>query len=597
VIPDDEVTRIREAADIVGVIGEFVELRRMGADFRGPCPFHQGTHKNFSVSPRKHMYYCFVCHESGDVFSFVQKRLGLEWPDAVRHVAAKSGLELREVRRRPEGPDPRTPLWEANAAAAAYFQRVLWDEERGAAAREYLAQRAISRSVADHFQLGFSPNEIGLMRAHLATLGIDDRQQLDAGLLMRRSEEEEPRPRFRQRLMFPIHDLSGRCIGFGGRVIGSGEPKYLNSAETAAFSKGHTLYNLHHAKLAMRKDERAFIVEGYFDVVRLVAAGVEPVVAPLGTALTDEQAQLVTRYTKNVLLLYDSDQAGLKATFRAGDALLRHGASVRVVSLPAGEDPDTFVRSQGAAGLEREVERSIDVFERKIQILERGGWFGDLQRRRRAIDHLLPTLRATAEPVMRDLYLARASEASGVERGVLQHEVEAPAAGRSARVGRSAAPAAAPSPPVPTEPPPRVPGKFGSAGAEKMLVHAMLLSRPQVERVAERLGPGSFREPLYRELFTILLELGESGSVEAIAARLSPSGIKVLEDLLAQPDAILDVEQSVDDAIRALERIRLETRNKEIDDLIRVASEEEKNALLMEKTGNQREISRLSDGR
>jgi len=410
VILDEDVERVREAADIVAIIGEYVPLKGRGGNYRGPCPFHQGVNRNFSVSTTKgKFYHCFVCKESGDVFSFLQKRLGVDWPTAVRMVAEKSGIELRESRARREGPDPREPLWEANAAAQQYFQRVLWEDDRAGAARDYLASRDISRTVAERFGLGFAPREIGLMRGALAAIGIDDSRMLEAGLLVKRDETEEPRPRFRDRLIFPIHDLPGRVAGFGGRLIAPGEPKYLNTGESPIYSKGRLLYHLHQARNAIRKGERVIVVEGYFDVVRLAAAGIESVVAPLGTALTDEQAQLLVRYSRNVYLLYDSDQAGLKATFRAGDELLAEGATVRVVSLPEGDDPDSFVRARGAEALERLIREAIDVFERKIQLLERGGWFADLTRRRTAVDRLLPTIRATRDPVMRDLYLARAS--------------------------------------------------------------------------------------------------------------------------------------------------------------------------------------------
>ncbi|HEY5219030.1 MAG TPA: DNA primase, partial [Gemmatimonadaceae bacterium] len=325
-IPDDVVERVADAADIVQIISEHIKLKRVGRTWRGPCPFHQGTHPNFSVTPGAG-YRCWSCGEKGSVFTFVQKRLGLDFVEAVKYVGQKSGVEVREVSRQREGPDPREPLWEVNAAAAEYFQRMLWEGDAGLAAREYLAQREVNQEQADRFSLGFAPREIGLMRAYLQTLGFDDERQLQAGLLVKREDTEEPRPRFRGRLMFPILDVQGRVIAFGGRIIGQGEPKYLNSAESPTFVKGRTLYGLSWAKNAIRRDDRVILVEGYFDCVRLMMVGVDDVVAPLGTALAEPQAELLRRYTKNVFLLYDSDEAGLKATFRAGDQLLRLGVS------------------------------------------------------------------------------------------------------------------------------------------------------------------------------------------------------------------------------------------------------------------------------
>jgi DNA primase len=237
VIPDETIEQVREAADIVGIIGEYVPLKRTGADFRGPCPFHQGTRRNFSVAPATRMYHCFVCNESGDVFKFLTKRLGVDWPEAVRMVGEKTGIEVRDTQTRREGPDPREPFWELNATAAAYFRQLLWDETVGAPARQYLVERDLSRDVAEEFGLGFAPREIGLMRTYMNTLGFDDARLLEAGLLTRSDQESEPRPRFRNRLIFPILDVPGRHVGFGGRQIGPGDVKYLNSPDTPVFSK------------------------------------------------------------------------------------------------------------------------------------------------------------------------------------------------------------------------------------------------------------------------------------------------------------------------------------------------------------------------
>jgi len=607
VIPDEDVERVRDHADIVQIIGEHVNLRRVGSDWRGPCPFHQGTHRNFSVSPKKRMYYCFVCHAGGDVFNFLQKRLGLDWPSAVRTVAEKSGIEIREVETRREGPDPREPVWEANAAAAEYFQRMLWDDELGALAREYLAKRHVSREAGEKFGLGFAPREIGLLRGYLNTLGYDDARLLSAGLLVQREEAEEPRPRFRGRLMFPIYDASGRPSGFGGRLIGPGEPKYLNSADSVTFTKGRLLYGLNWARHAIRRDERLLLVEGYFDVVRLVLAGIESVVAPLGTALTEEQASMISRQTKNVFLLYDSDAAGQKATFRAGDLLLSQGVSVRVVTLPDGEDPDTFVDSHGRAALETHIDAAVDVFDRKVQILERQGWFADLHKRRRAIDRLLPTIRATADLVTRDMYIARASEASGVDRNVLSRE----AGGANAReVSARTSPTAAP-PEAHQEqmrmrdrrvgerrdareaPARRPPG--GGPAVERYLLRVILAHPAYLEMAAEAdVGPATFEDVRYRELFETLTRIGADASPEVVVGELSADAALVYDEMLGEPpESFVDLETTYRDTVAKLRIRELDKQNDELQRLIPMASEAEKNVLLAEKEANARKARAL----
>ena len=603
-IPDEDVERVRDHADIVQIIGEHVNLRRVGADWRGPCPFHQGTHRNFSVSPKKRMYYCFVCHAGGDVFNFLQKRLGLDWPSAVRTVAEKSGIEIREVETRREGPDPREPVWEINAAAAEYFQRMLWEDDLGALAREYVAKRHVSREAADKFGLGFAPREIGLLRGYLNTLGYDDAKLLNAGLLVQREEAEEPRPRFRGRLMFPIYDASGRLSGFGGRLIGPGEPKYLNSADSVTFTKGRLLYGLNWARHAIRRDERLLLVEGYFDVVRLVLAGIESVVAPLGTALTEDQASMISRQTKNVFLLYDSDTAGQKATFRAGDLLLAQGVSVRVVTLPDGEDPDTFVDSHGRAALEMQIDAAVDVFDRKVQILERQGWFADLHKRRRAIDRLLPTIRATADLVTRDMYIARASEASGVDRNVLSRE----AAGAGGRSSSTRAPSS--SPPAEQQEQMRMgdrrmaerrsasesrPPKSGPS-EERYLLRVILAHPAYLEMAAEaEVGPANFEDGRYREIFETLSKIGADASPEVVVRELSRDAVAAYDEMLGEPpNSILDLERTYHDSVAKLRIRELRQRNLDLQRLMATArTPDEQTALLVEKNANKQAMTAL----
>ena len=438
-IPDETVEQVRDSADLVAIIGESVQLKRTGSDYRGPCPFHGGTHRNFAVIPRKGRYYCFVCHESGDVFTWLMKRAGLDYPSAIREVARRSGIIIPERPGR-TGPDPLEPLFGAVSVAQDWFTRRLLESGEAKAARDYLESRDVPLDTAAVHGLGFAPGGRAFLDA-MEELGVKPEVLLEAGLTVRR-EDGSVGPRFRNRLLFPIHDLRGRAVGFGGRLLGPGEPKYLNSPETPIFHKGRQLYNLHQARSAIRREESVILVEGYFDVLRLVLAGVEHVVAPLGTALTGDQAALLRRYAQSATLLYDSDQAGLRATFRAGDELLRHGMRVRVATMPPGEDPDTLVRAGGAAALEPIVADAVDLLERKIQLLERKGWFEGVEHQREALDRLLPTIRAASDPITRDLYVKAVADRTGVSREVLLQQAAAgprgnlrPAAGEAGAGG------------------------------------------------------------------------------------------------------------------------------------------------------------------
>jgi DNA primase len=501
-IPDDVIEQVREAADIVGIIGEHVELKRTGADYRAPCPFHGGTHRNFAVIPRKGMYYCFVCHEGGDVFTFFMKKLGMDYPTAVREVARRVGITIPE--RGPTGPDPREPLYSAVAAAADWFARQLRESPEAQVARDYLTTRHLDLETVQPLGLGYAPRNKAFLDA-MKGLGVRDEVLLEAGLLARR-EDGTLAPRFRGRLLFPIHDVRARVVGFGGRILGEGEPKYLNSPDTPIFHKGKLLYNLHVAKHAMRKAERAILVEGYFDVLRLSLAGIEEVVAPLGTGLTPEQAQLLQRHAPHVTLLYDSDDAGLRATFRAGDELLRQGLRVSVATLPPGEDPDTLVQKRGAAGLEAILKDAVDPLERKIQILDRKAFFSSLPGRRRALDRLLPTIRAAKDPVTRDLYLARVAEAAGVRAGTLENELVALPA-RPLSVGPSA----------PTAGPQEFP-----SNAEKTLLLLMLVSKEWKSRVLAVVDAENFAFSPYRAVFEALAD-GRPDVLDGVSARVLES--------------------------------------------------------------------------
>jgi DNA primase len=523
-IPDETVEQVRDSADIVGLIGESVELKRTGSDYRGPCPFHGGTHRNFSVIPKKGRYYCFVCHESGDVFSWLMKRLGMDYPSAVREVARRCGIVIPERPGR-SGPDPHEPLYGAVAAAHDWFARQLLELPDARIARDYLQSRDIPLDTAALLGLGFAPSAPAFLKA-MADLGIEEPVLIASGLAVQR-DDGRVSPRFRGRLLFPIHDLRGRVVGLGGRLLVPGEPKYLNSPETDIFHKGKQLYNLHQAKMAIRKEESAILVEGYFDVLRLTLAGVDHVVAPLGTSLTPDQAGLIKRFAPAATLLYDSDAPGLKATFRAGDELLRHGVRVRVATLPPGEDPDTLVRAGGIEALDGVLRDAVDLLERKIQLLERKGWFEGVEHRRDALDRLLPTIRAAADPITRELYLSVTAQRAGVNKDVLEHELTTAPAPR-APDGPSARSTG--SRPVP----PRVRGR---RNPETQLLTAMLASPEWVAKAREEVAPSLLESSRLRELFEALIQ--SDGASDQMPERLSPEAAAAwsyLKEALQQSD-------------------------------------------------------------
>ena len=571
-IPDEIVEQVRDAADLIELIGESVELKRTGTDYRGPCPFHGGTHRNFAVIPKKGIYYCYVCHEGGDAFTYLMKRFGMDYPSAVREVARRVGITVPERNER-QGPDPREPLFGAVAVAQEWFATQLRESPEAKPARAYLEQRHWDLQAVVPLGLGYAPRGSAFLET-ARELGIEEDVLIEAGLVVRR-DDGGTYPRFRGRLIFPIHDLRGRVVAFGGRIIGQGEPKYLNSPESEIFHKGRTLYNLHHAKQAIRQAECVILVEGYFDVLRLNQAGFDHVVAPLGTALTAEQAQLLKRYTSRAILLYDSDAAGLRATFRSADELLRHEFEVGVATLPAGEDPDSLVQSGGRAAMQTVLDDAIDVLERKVQILQRKGWFEGIEQRRRALDRLMPTVRAAKSSITKELYLTRLAELTGVAKEVLAQDAEE-------RVRRQAPPA-----PSPDRVAPGARGRRRRDGelAERDLLRVLLYSPMWLDRARDQVAPEWFEGEVYRSLFEALTAPGGERFQGEQPAALSDAARHVWS-LLKQREDQLDTE-SVDEIYdRACQALESRPHFRDLEALgarLRQAPSDEQEALLAER--------------
>jgi DNA primase len=596
-ISDDLIEEIRSRADLVEIVSEHTRLRRSGKTFRGPCPLHGGKGPNFSVDPTRDLFKCFVCGEGGNVYGFAMKQLGMTYPEAIRWVAGRVGIEIPEERRWEEAEEePFARLYEANAFAAEWFRERLLDPEEGLVARNYLDGRGITPEVRERFGIGWAPESWSSFADSARTHGINRDVLLQLGLLKEgKREGDVPYDAFRGRVIFPILSLSGKVVGFGGRVIGRVDehvPKYLNSPESPVYRKGEMLYGLRWSKGPIRKEKTALVVEGYMDYVSLAAGGVENIVAPLGTAMTAEQAELIARYAERIILLYDSDQAGLKATFRSGDELLRTGVEVLVATLPEGEDPDSLIRSGGAPALRAHLDNAVDLLDRKIGILEKGRYFSSIAGQRRAVDSLLPTVRATSDEVLRALYIRRIAERTGVAAEVISNEVGAPPA-----PGSESGPDRAGSDHRGTGEPRRQGGRWrGSAeggrdqsfsggqnsgatgargrpsrgeradavrlGPERNVVLLLLRDEHFVERAASRLGPDDFRDATWREVYAEILRVHAEGarddgasSLEALLRALNETDALCAQELLDDPEGenLTHPERFFEENIREIE--------------------------------------------
>jgi DNA primase len=358
--PDEAKEQVRSATDIVQVIGERVALRRVGRRYAGLCPFHQEKTPSFSVNPEFQIWHCFGCGKGGDVFSFLMEIDKLSFPEALKELADRAGIELPR-REGTAGGETRDRLYQANALARDFFAAHL----RGSAgdrARGYLAGRGFQGEILDRFEVGLAPDAWdGLLNALAKLLPVGVLE--DAGLLLRRGDGTGHYDRFRNRVIFPVLTATGRVAGFGARALAPEDtPKYLNSPESMVFRKGNLLFGLSLARKAIRERKQALVVEGYLDAMRLHAIGLDHAVSTCGTALTLEQAQLLARLECEVVLIYDGDDAGIRAADRALDPLLAAGLAARVLILPPTEDPDSFVQKEGAGAMRTLLsERAMDV--------------------------------------------------------------------------------------------------------------------------------------------------------------------------------------------------------------------------------------------
>mgnify|MGYP000119369490 CR=1 FL=1 len=348
--PREFAERVREQADIVRIISDYVALRKRGSNYLALCPFHQERTPSFAVHPVKQIFKCFGCGIGGDVFKFIMQIEGCSWWEAVRLVAEKMGIPIPSLASR-EGAEAhaawRHRLLQITAWACEFFERCLY-EPRGDVARAYLAARGVRPETIRRFRLGYAPESWTALTEYLLGRRVTREELERSGLVIRREDGSGYYDRFRHRLIFPIRDLQGRIVGFGGRALGSEEPKYLNSPETALYAKGRHLFGLFEAREAIRRAGYAVLVEGYFDWLTLFEHGIEHSVATLGTALTEEQVRLLRRYTERIVINFDADAAGRRAMVRNLEPALRGGLDVALLRLPEGDDPDSFVRRMGA---------------------------------------------------------------------------------------------------------------------------------------------------------------------------------------------------------------------------------------------------------
>ncbi len=423
-ISDELINQIRDRVDIAEIVGQHVSLSRTGQNLKGLCPFHQEKTPSFTVSPSRQIFHCFGCGAGGNVFSFLMKITGASFPETVRDVGRRVGIEVPESSGAPDrqaGASAR--LEEVNAAAAAWYRRNLLDPVTGQEARDYLMRRGITQGTAETYRLGFAPAEWEGLVKTLGRDGYGEAELAAAGLVVARDQHVHGRQgssgsydRFRGRLMFPIADLRKRVVGFGGRVFGDEQPKYLNSPDTPLFKKGQTLFGLDLARETTTRLNRLIVVEGYFDVIALHQAGILNVAATLGTALTPDHVQVIRRFASKVVLLFDPDPAGVRAALRTLDLFVNSGLGVVVVSLPQGDDPDTFVRKQGAEAFVRLQEAAPSLLDFALAQSLKEVQGQTVEDKVRSVDEVLRILQKSSHPIEREERIRIVAERLGISQ-------------------------------------------------------------------------------------------------------------------------------------------------------------------------------------
>jgi len=450
-IPEETLERIRDAADIVDVVSEHVQLGKKGRNFFGLCPFHDEKSPSFSVNPDRQIYHCFGCGVGGNVFRFIQEVDRVTFVEAVKYLSERTGISLPErsgsSRDETEAADL---IYRANDLAYKYFHHMLLNDDSGAAAREYLQARRLTSETIERFGLGYAPsNWDGLLKV-AGRRSLNPQVMEQSGLALPRQNGGGYYDRFRDRVTFPIANLSNRTIAFGARALQpDAEPKYLNSPETAIYHKGRVLYGLSDTRDAVRRQDCVLVVEGYMDLISLVQAGIQHVAATSGTALTEDHARLLARYAHQVVLLFDGDAAGSTAAMRGLEILLGTDLDARVVSLPPEHDPDTFVQEHGSDALLERTERAQSVLDFYLEQLALRHDLSSVEGKSRAVATLRPLLAKIRDAVRRDLLLREVAQRLSVDEQALRQELQASVQQQRAprRTGDESAQPAVPDPP------------------------------------------------------------------------------------------------------------------------------------------------------
>lgn len=552
---DNTLTEINLRLDILDVVAETVKMSRKGDRYWGLCPFHGEKTPSFSVTPGKNMFYCFGCHAGGNLFTYIMKRDGVDFPEAVHMLASRAGIPLQSTPSN-KGADRFKRVVEVNKAAAAWYQDILEHEPAAAPARRYLTRRHLTKDIIMRFQLGYSCHEWNRISNYLLNKGFDQEWVKESGLIKRSKNGDSYYDLFRERVIFPIFDYHGNIVGFGGRTLEDAVPKYLNTPETEIYVKRNHLYGLYQARDAMRKSNQAILVEGYMDCLKLHQHGFTNAVASLGTALTREQALLLRRYTENILVLYDGDEAGQRETLRAVQLLAEQNFNVEVLSLPEGLDPDDFLDQHGKEELLQYIQNNrVSYIEFKVKKAIDAENILDLQAKIRVINAVKGDIVRLESSILRDNHIKLLSRQLKIEENLILKEVEsnigqlARHPGNKSQVNRDNI-------------------QYGNYSMEEKILANMLHDRDIANTIVSQIGLQCFTSKHYNRLAAICYEMdGDLGANPGVWQQIAQE--EGLETLLARLESRWHEGIHINDAelwffIRYVERQRHKAKWREL---------------------------------
>ena len=541
---DSIISQVRSAADIVDFVQQVTPLKLAGKSYKGLCPFHREKSPSFHVDRDKGLFYCFGCGTGGDIFKFLALTERFTFPEAVEHVANRVGIELPK-RRKTQRDTDKDDLFEViDDASEAFHQALKWTPN---AADEYLKQRRVPADVIAKYGFGFAPDSWDYILRRLGQKHGEKRLE-QVGLITPRKEKTGYYDRFRNRLMIPIHSDTGALVGFGGRSLDGSEPKYLNSPESDLFNKSRLLYNIHRSKDAMRRYDRAILVEGYFDAIAIDHAGVPGVIASMGTSLTAGQASLMRRFTRNVVIAYDGDNAGRAATLRAAQVLLAAGLNVSALDLQGEKDPDSLVQRHGTDKFLEVLSSALDIFEFGLR-----EWATDAaqltgREKSERVDNFMPLLSAVTDPVIRNEAAQRIADAFRLEFETVWSRVRGKAGATQQQAQDRLV---------------RRPIPHG----EKFVLTAAVQGRLTPEQIA-RLSEDLFEDPACKTVFSIMksdLVAGQPIDFEQVQTHLRGDAEQTLLSELSLTEDIDDrTLERLDENLRPMERGFLDRRKQQI---------------------------------